>query len=64
MVKELLMILKEEFKTKVNKFFVVNSFIPTFTHKRHCNSFTSNILNFHMDCSTNHMSNDMYTVVY
>ncbi len=33
MVKNLLMILEEEFKTKVNKTFVVNSFMPTFTQK-------------------------------
>jgi len=64
MVKILLMILEEEFKTKVNKFFVVNSFMPTFTCKRHCINFTSKIPIFHMDCSTNHTFNDMYMVVY
>ncbi len=59
MVKILLMISEEEFKTKVNKNFVVNSFMPTFTCKRHCNSFTSKFPSFHMDCSTYHMFNDM-----
>lgn len=64
MVKILLMISDEEFKTKVNNFFVVNNFMPTFPCKRHCNNFTSKIPSFHMDCSTNHMFNDMYTIVY
>jgi len=63
MVQILLMILEENFETKVNKFFVVDSFMPTFAHKSQCNSFTSKISSFHMDCSTNHMFNDMYMVV-
>jgi hypothetical protein len=64
MVKILLMILEEEFKTKVNNIFVVNCFMPTFTCKRHYNNFTSKIPSFQMDCWTNHMFNDMYMVVY